>query len=171
MRLLSLFLLSCLVLLGGCGYHTPGAGDAWVGGEGKTLYVELFANRTSEPYLDNHVTELVVRQLARSRQFELTEDRQTADLVLEGTVSRFESKATAFGQSDRIEDYKVTLTVQARLLENLSQEVLWQDALNRSERYAATADKNLQLEGQAQAARLAAARLAEDLRARLSNAF
>ncbi len=171
MKLRLLIILSLVALLGGCGYHTPGVDTAWVGQDGETLHVALFANRTAEPYLDNYVTEMVVRQLARSRRFELTEDRQAADHVLEGVVTRFESKATAFGSSDRIQDYKVTLTVQARLLDNRSDEVLWQDELSRSEHYLATIDKNQQLEEQAQSARLAAARLAEDLHARLYDAF
>lgn len=171
MKLRLLILLSLLMLLSGCGYHTPGTETTWVGKDGETLHVALFANRTAEPYLDNYVTEMVVRQLSRSRRLELTEDRQAADLVLEGVVSRFAAQASSFGSDDRIEDYKVTLDVQVRLLDNASAEVLWQEALSRSEHYQASVNKNQQLEEQAQAARLAAARLAEDLHARFYDAF
>jgi len=171
MKLWRLILLCLVVLLAGCGYHTPGADTAWVGQDGETLHIALFANRTAEPYLDNYVTEMVVQQLSRSRRFELTEDRQSADLVLEGVVTRFENSASAFGSDDRIEDYKVTLEVQVRLVDNGSAKVVWQDELSRSEHYLATIDKNQQLEEQAQSARLAAARLAEDLHARFYDAF
>jgi len=171
MNLRLLILLSLMALLGGCGYHTPGADTAWVGQEGETLHVALFANRTAEPYLDNYVTEMVIRQLSRSRRLELTEDRQAADLVLEGVVTRFENSASSFGSDDRIEDYRVTMDVQVRLVDNASTKVVWQDKLSRSEHYLATIDKNQQLEEQAHGARIAAARLAEDLHARLYDAF
>jgi outer membrane lipopolysaccharide assembly protein LptE/RlpB len=166
-----ILLLIVLLFQGGCGYHAPGQGDAWVGREGKTLFIELFANRTAEPYLDNFMTEMVVRQLSRSRYFEITEDRPTADLVLAGTVVGFDSKALAYGSDDRIAEYRASLQVDVRLITPASGDVLWQDALRRSEDYPATIDKNLQLEGRSLAARQAAERLAEDLYVRLLDAF
>lgn len=166
-----LMLMAALLLLGGCGYRVPGPDDAWVGQQGETLFIDLFANRTAELYLDNYLTEMVVRELSRSRLFEITEDRQAADLLLTGTVTDFKDRASAYGSGDRIADYSVELFVTARLARRDSGKVLWQDDLQRSENYPATADKNLQLELRARVAREAAGRLAEDLHARLLDAF
>jgi len=166
-----LVLIASVLLLGGCGYRVPGQNDSWVGQQGETLYIELFANRTAEPYLDNYLTEMVVRQLSRSRLFEITEDRQAADLLLTGTITDFKDRASSYGSGDRIAGYSVELYVTARLASRDSGKVLWQDELQRSENYAATADKNLQLEARNLVAREAAGRLAEDLHARLLDAF
>lgn len=166
-------LLATLVLLlaGGCGYHAPGKGDAWVGGTGRTLCVELFANRTIEPYLDSVMTDEVSSRLARSRLVELTEERDTADLVLGGTVTGFESIAVAYDDDDDISEYSARMTVQARLARRSDGVVLWQGELTRSESYPALEDRFLLQEGEALAARVAARHLAEDLVARLLDAF
>lgn len=171
MRNLLLASLAVLLLLSGCGYHAPGADDAWVGRQGETVFIDLFANRTAEPYLDNYVTEMVVRQLSRSRLFEITEDRQAADLVLAGTIVSFRNRASAYGSDDRIVDYRISMQVTARLSKRETGEILWQDELRRREHYPATVDKNAQLEARSLVARQAAERLAEDLHARLHDAF
>jgi hypothetical protein len=160
-----------LVLLPGCGYHAPTGGDVWVGQEGRTLYVELFANRTVEPYLDNVVTEEVAIQMSRSRLVELTEQRGMADLVLDGSVTGFDSSVGAYDAADNISEYSASMTVKARLLRRSDGTVLWQSVLSRSETYPALVDKSLQQEGESLAARVVARRIAEDLLARLLATF
>lgn len=160
-----------LLALNGCGYHVPGAEDAWVGQGGRTLYVELIANRTVEPYLDSVVTEELSVQLSRSRLFELIEDRKTADLVLAGTVTEFSSRVVAYDADDRISEYVAVMTVKARLVRRGDGAVLWEDVLRRSETYPAALDKNLRQEGESLAARAVAKRIAEDLMSRLLSSF
>ena len=160
-----------LVLLSGCGYHAPASGDAWVGQGGRTLYVELFANRTVEPYLDSVVTKEMAIRLARSRLVELTEQRGMADLVLDGTVTAFDSSVGAYDAADNISEYTASMTVKARLLRSSDGSVLWQAVLSRSETYPALVDKSLQQEGESLAARVVAKRIAEDLLARLLTTF
>lgn len=160
-----------LVLLSGCGYHAPASGDAWVGQGGRTLYVELFANRTVEPYLDSVVTEEMAIRLARSRLVELTEQRGMADLVLDGAVTAFDSSVGAYDAADNISEYTASMTVKARLLRSSDGSVLWQAVLSRSETYPALVDKSLQQEAESGAARVVARRIAEDLLARLLTTF
>jgi len=164
-------LCALLLLSAGCGYHVPGVGDSWVGGEGRTLLVELFANRTSEPYLDTIVTDEVATQLARSRLVRLTEDRGAAELLLAGTVSAFDSRVAAYDADDRITEYSARMTVQARLVRRSDGSVLWQEEFRRSETYPALVDKGLQQGEESLAARIVARRIAEDLLARLATAF
>jgi outer membrane lipopolysaccharide assembly protein LptE/RlpB len=165
-----LLMLACL-LLAGCGYHSPGADDAWVGQQGRTLYVELFANRTSEPYLDSVVTEEVAMQLSRSRLVELIEDHNSADLLLGGTIAVFTSDAVAYDVNDDISEYRASMTVKARLVSRHDGKVLWQSELSRSETYPALPDKSLQQSGESLTARVLARRIAEDLHARLLSTF
>lgn len=166
-------ILSVVVLLlaAACGYHPPAAGDAWVGGQARLLTVELFANRTVEPYLDTIVTDEVTAQLARSRLVELVEDRAAAELLLTGTVTEFASQAAAYDADDRISEYRARMTVSARLIRRSDGSVVWQEELRRSETYAALLDKGQQQEAESLAARVVARRIAEDLLARLLTAF
>ena len=164
-------LMLFVVLLAGCGYHTPGSSDAWVGGDAKTLYVQLFDNRTAEPYLENYMTSALVAELSRSRRVVLTEDPAVADLQMVGEVKDFSSSALAYGTTDQITAYRATMNISVRLLRKDSHEIIWKTDLRRSEDYLATVNKNLQLEGQRLAARQVSQRLAEDLYARLMNSF
>ena len=160
-----------VLLLAACGYHAPGSMDSWVGGDARVLYVQLFDNQTSEPYLENYITDALVAELSRSRLVELTEDRDLADVLLEGDVKDFSSSALSYGTSDQITDYRASMNVSVRLLARDSNEILWRENLQRSEDYLATVNKNLQLEGERLAAQQVSKRLAEDIHSSLLNSF
>ena len=166
-----LTVLLLLVLVAGCGYRVPESGDGWIGQQGRSLYVELFANRTAEPYLDTIVTDEVSAQFARSRVVALTEHRAAAELLLAGTVTEFSDWAVAYDADDNIRAYRVQMTVTARLTRRGDGVVIWQDTFRRSETYPAQANKSLQQEAQSLAAGTVARRIAEDLLAHLLAAF
>lgn len=168
MRLVALL---TVVLLAGCGYHTPGTSDTWVGGEARSVYMQLFDNQTAEPYLENFMTTALVAELSRSRLLTLTENQALADVRLVGEVKDFSSKALAYGTTDQITAYRATMNVAVRLLRKGSNEVLWQHNFQRSEDYQATVNKNLQLEGERMAAQRVSQRLAEDIYSSLLNSF
>jgi outer membrane lipopolysaccharide assembly protein LptE/RlpB len=166
-----IFVFLVLIVLSGCGYHAPGASDAWVGGDARTVNIQLFVNQTGQPYLDNYLTEALVAELSRSRFLTITENPELADLQLVGEVKYFNSSAISYGSTDRITDYRATMTITARLVRRGSSEVLWQENLRRSEDYLATLDKNLQEAGERLAAIQVSQRLAEDINAHLLNSF
>ena len=168
MRILLIFFT---LLVAGCGYHVPGASESWVGGDARGVYVQLFENMTAEPYMDNFLSDSLVEELSRSRVFELTENVEAADVLIGGTVDGFTSQAVSYSSSDRITDYRATMTITVRLLNIGKDQVLWQKKIGRSENYSAAVNKNLQLEGERLAARQVARRLAEDIRAQLLNNF
>jgi phage-related baseplate assembly protein len=170
-RLVRLSALVLLLAFSGCGYHVPAAGDAWVGQQGRSVYVELFANHTVEPYLDTIVTDAVAAQLARSRVLGLVEERPAADLLLTGTITAFDSSVVAYDADDDISEYSAYMTVTARLVRRSDGATLWQEEFRRSETYPAQIDKSLQQSEESLAARIVARRIAEDLQARLLTAF
>lgn len=159
------------LLLAGCGYHAPAAGDQWLGGGRGPLYVELFVNQTAEPYLDTLVTDEISAQFARSRLVELTSRNSAASLLMTGSITSFTSSPLAYNPNDNISQYQAHLAVTARLLRRSDNAVLWEGNLSRSEIYAAQSDKSSQRTGERLAARVAARRLAEDLMARLLEDF
>jgi outer membrane lipopolysaccharide assembly protein LptE/RlpB len=168
MRIVSFLIV---VLLAGCGYHTPGSSDTWAGGDARRVYIQLFDNQTVEPYLENYITNALVAELSRSRLMVLTEDQALADVRLVGEVNAFSSNALAYGSTDRITYYRATMVVSARLLSKDSNQAVWQQSLQRTEDYLGTVNKNLQLEGERLAAQQVSQRLAEDIYSNLLNSF
>jgi len=175
MRLILIFFV---LLLAGCGYHVPGTPtpgsdtpDTWVGGDAQVLYIQLFENQTSNPYLENYITNALVAEVSKSRIVTLTENQDLADVVLTGEVNDFDSSAFAYGTTDRITDYRATIKISARLEQKDNGEVLWQAGFQRSENYLGAVNKNLQLEAERVAALLISQRLSEDLYASLLNSF
>lgn len=168
MRVL-LILLSLMVF--GCGYHVPGAADSWVGGDARITYIRLFENMTAQPYLDNYITDALTEELSRSRLFELTENAAAADVAIGGSVDYFTSDAISYSSTDQITDYRATMNITVQLLDNASDQVVWQQKMSRTEDYSAAVNKNLQLEAERLSAQQVAKRLAEDIRAKLLNNF
>lgn len=166
-----ILLIVLIMFVSGCGYHVPGTSDSWVGGDARIVYVQLFENMTAEPYLDNYMSDALVEELSRSRLFELTENVEAAEVLIGGTVDGFTSNAISYSSSDNISDYRATMEITVRLLNNGNDQVLWQDKMRRSEDYSAAVNKNLQLERERLTARQVAKRLAEDIRAQLLNSF
>ena len=166
----SLLILLALMVTG-CGYHVPGATEPWVGGDARVAYLQLFENKTAQPYLDNYMTDALVEELSRSRLFKLTEDAAVAGVTIGGNVDDFKSKAVSFSSTDRITDYRATMSITVQLLDNASDQVVWQEKMSRTEDYSAAVNKNLQLEGERLAAQQVAKRLAEDIRSKLLNNF
>ena len=166
-----ILLILLALLVSGCGYHVPGTSDSWVGGDARLVYIQLFENMTAEPYVDNYMSDALVEELSRSRLFELTEKVEAAEVLIGGTVDGFTSNAISFSSSDRITDYRATMNITVRVLDNGNDQVMWQEKMRRSEDYSAAVNKNLQLEGERLAARQVAKRLAEDIRAQLLNNF
>lgn len=166
-----ILLILLVLLVSGCGYHVPGASDPWVGGDARVVYIQLFENTTAEPYLDNYMTDALVEELSRSRLFVLTENADAAEVLIDGTIDSFTSNAISYSSTDRITDYRATMGITVKLVQNSNDQVLWQKKMRRSEDYSAAVNKNLQLEGERLTARQVARRLAEDIRAQLLNNF
>lgn len=168
MRLMAIFFV---LVIAGCGYHVPGSSDNWVGGDARTLYVQLFDNQTVEPYLENYMTDALIAELSKSRLFELTESPGQADVRLVGDVKTFTDSASSYGNTDQITEYSATMAITVRLLNKNTSDIVWQTSLTRSEDYLATINKNLQLEGQRLAAIRVSQRLAEDIHASMLHSF
>jgi len=166
-----ILLILLALFVAGCGYHVPGSTDSWVGGEGRLVHIQLFENTTAEPYLDNYLTDALVEELSRSRLIQLTEDVDTADVLIGGTVNSFKSSAISYSSTDTITDYRATMEITVQAMTSANDQVVWRQKMRRSEDYTATVNKNLQLEGERLAAKQVARRLAEDIRAQLMSNF
>jgi outer membrane lipopolysaccharide assembly protein LptE/RlpB len=159
-----------ILLLTGCGYgllsdpeHLPH--------DIKTLHVALFENRTTEPYLENVVTENVVRRLLRIPELRLQSSSAEYDAVLSGKINSYYIKASAYDALDQPQQYRLNMKIEAQLQRSRDGRILWRGELLRSAEFLANADLMLQADFERQAQQQVAERLAEDLSYQIASDF
>ncbi len=159
----ALLLLLASLAFAGCGYHVVGRGTPFPG-EVETVYIEMFANRTTEPFLEDILTNDIVEQFARRRGLRVVEQAERADALLQGSVIHFSSRPVGFDSEDRINEFSARIGVRAQLQKRESGRVLWQSELTWAEEFAASIDDITEQEKREQVAiRSASRRLAENL--------
>jgi len=163
-------LLPCLLCLFGCGYHFPGS-ESNLPAEVRSLYIELFANRTVEPFLENRITTSVIDWFARRNPRQIVEGRSGAEGVLTGAVTKYETEPISYDRNDEITEYRSTMTISATLRQTSDDRVLWKGRLEWSEEYPASLDKAAQEDNEAEAIAVIAERLAQELYFRITENF
>jgi len=167
-----ILLLFCLGLFWGCGYRLSGGeGDRLPEGV-RIVYIAMFENRTSEPFLENLVTNAVIRRFSRALNVEVVEDPKAAQALLGGTVTSYQSIASAYsGREDNIAEYSSSITCQAVLRSVEDNRVLWKGSVNWRQEYRASFERGLEESGEALAQEEISVRLADELFSRVTSDF
>lgn len=168
MRIAGLLLL--LLFMGGCGYHVQGR-KSHLPADIRSVLVELFVNRTLEPYLENEVTNAVSERFSRGRAFDLAAGADRAQAALSGIVTAYETRPISYNEQDAILEYRSTMTVDVVLRRTGSGEIVWKGAASWNEEYPANPDKAAQEDNEAAAIRVIAERIADELYSRLVDNF
>jgi outer membrane lipopolysaccharide assembly protein LptE/RlpB len=159
-----------LFALLGCGYHFPGKGGA-LPGEVERLYIPLFVNKTSEPQIENLLSNDVSEVFARNGNISQVESLQQAEAVLEGVISAYSSRAIAYGTNDDISEYRASMTIDVALRQVTDGRLLWQGSVSWNDEYIAADDKAVQEDLERDAIEEISLRIAEDLLSRILDDF
>jgi outer membrane lipopolysaccharide assembly protein LptE/RlpB len=159
-----------LMLPVGCGYHFQGRNAELPGGV-KTLYVELLANTTYKPFLENEVTNAVVERFSRNPRVQIVEDRNRADAILSGTITSYGRRALSYDQDDNIAEYRAKMRLKAVLRRADNAEALWKGNVEWAEEYLTSSDKTLQEDRENAAILAIGQRLADELYSRMIDNF
>lgn len=159
-----------LMLLAGCGYHLQGRNAELPGGV-KTLHIELLANATYKPFLENEVTNAVVERFSRNPRVQIVEDRDRADAILSGTITSYGRHALSYGQDDQIAEYRSTMRLAAVLRRADNAEALWKGNVEWAEEFRSSTDKTLEEDRENAAILAIGQRLAEELYSRMIDNF
>ena len=120
----SIALLAAFLFASSCGYHLSGTGGLVPEGA-RLIAVPVFINGTNEPYVDVEVTRAVVQEFLTDGRLKIVGPEE-AELVLHGKVTKYEAQPLSFTANARIQQYRVRLTVEARLEDLRTKKVLWQ---------------------------------------------
>jgi outer membrane lipopolysaccharide assembly protein LptE/RlpB len=108
-----------ILLLSGCGYHTPAHARVNLSSGISTVAVPIFVNKTQSYRAEQILTEAVVREfISRSPYRVVTDDDGTADAVLHGTVVNSNVYPLTYdSQTGRQSSAIVQITVDVRLVD------------------------------------------------------
>ncbi len=101
-------MLACAVA-GGCGYSLGGHLPEHI----KTVAVPVFANRTTEPGVEDFITRAVVEAFTTSSGLKVVSPDK-ADSILEGEIVGYQLQPLAFNQSANVQEYRLVITLNLR---------------------------------------------------------
>ncbi len=120
-----LVLLALSMLLSSCGYRFTSVGGI-VPEDAKTIAIPAFINGTGEPYVDVEVTKAVVDEFLADGRLKVV-SAETADLVLKGTVTKFEMTPSAYTTDNYIQSYTVSIGVNVTVEDVKTHKPIWRE--------------------------------------------
>jgi outer membrane lipopolysaccharide assembly protein LptE/RlpB len=117
--------LTCvLAILSGCGYRL--ANKNLGGGEGQTIAVPTFTNRTTTYRIEQRMTEAVRQELIRRTRFKVIPEKN-ADLVMIGEVLGYAAVPVIFNQQGRASAYTMLVDLNVRVTDTRTGAVVFQN--------------------------------------------
>lgn len=112
------------LLLAGCGYSLQGGRGSFAPGV-RTVFVDIFTNKTSEANADTIFRIAFSRQIVQNRHFKLAQSPGEADAILRGTIVNLQSSPLSYKASNLSAEDRITVTLQISFEEQASGKVLW----------------------------------------------
>ncbi len=112
----------------------------------ETIAIPLFDNSTPEFGVAEELTDTVIQEFTRDNSLKIA-DRQQADLVLEGEISRIDDRAGAFDENEQVQNRKLYMTVRVNCTDQVKKQILWEDRITRWGEYDPVAGPDARLQG------------------------
>ena len=103
-----------LALLPGCGYHLVGTSSS-LPPDIRSLYIPAFINRTSQPELEQRLSDTVSREFINRGQLKLVADAAQADALLKGEITNFGMIPLTLDAQGRATEYQIGITLKVTL--------------------------------------------------------
>jgi lipopolysaccharide assembly LptE-like protein len=117
-------ILFLCVFLSSCGYRL--ANKNLGGGEGRTIAVPTFTNKTTTYRIEQRMTEAVRQELVRRTRFKVVPEA-SGDLVMSGEVLNYAAVPVIFNQQGRGSAYTMLVDLQVRLTDSKTGSVIFQN--------------------------------------------
>jgi hypothetical protein len=119
--------LAALLALAGCGYHLAGTGST-VPASARSVSIAVFANHTREPGLEVGLRRAIEEEFRVRGPLDVVPDPE-GDLVVSGTIRRFQATPVAFTGTGEAVQFQGILQISFRLVERASGHVLYENKL------------------------------------------
>jgi hypothetical protein len=115
-------LLAVALLAASCGYTTRSTLDP----KYRTISVSAFLNYSKEYDLQAALTNAVIRKFVADGRLEVVAP-DAADLLLEGVILNYTLHGMSYGKQDEVTQYLCVVTAGARVKDQKTGQILWED--------------------------------------------
>ncbi len=123
-----LFLL-CLALASflpaGCGYRFSPGGESIDPGI-RRVYIDIFENKTTQPYVENYFRNAFADQFRRVSRFTLAESKGVADASVRGSINLITMSSLSYTKSDFATEDRITITASI-IFQDRNNEIVWRN--------------------------------------------
>ena len=131
-----LFITLAAILTAGCGYHLVGYGSS-LPNHIKTIAIPTFKNSSTEPNSHRDVTDSIRRAFISDGRLKLIDARR-ADLIIKGTLIKYQLQPVSFSAQDTVDEYIVRLGVQVEAYDRIKKKLLFKQEFNPQWDYRVT---------------------------------
>jgi outer membrane lipopolysaccharide assembly protein LptE/RlpB len=117
-------LLFCLALVAACGYRFVPDGEAIDPGIQK-VYVDVFANKTSEANIENTFRTAFIDQVIQGRRFKIAGSPDEADAILRGSIESLTAAALSLQATSLAAEDRISVVLSLALEAQNPKNVLW----------------------------------------------
>jgi outer membrane lipopolysaccharide assembly protein LptE/RlpB len=168
--LLLMLLIFVSSLFSGCGYHSIAHDSQGRFGDGATVSIPIFSNKTYKPNLENILLNDLIGEFAKRSGLRVVE-RDVADYTLSGEVLNYGKVAVSYTGYDIVKEYTATITVVAALRKNSNQKVIWKGEVSWSQDFPASSDIAILQNSEDAAIQVICQRLAQQLYLKINEDF
>lgn len=107
-------ILSFSFFLFSCGYHLVGTSSS-LPEEVKIIYIPTFKNNTSQPEIEERLTDAVSKEVSQRGILKLARSLEEADGILEGEINQFDLVPVNLDKDGRALEYQIVVGLRVSL--------------------------------------------------------
>jgi hypothetical protein len=116
-----------VVFIASCGYRFSGDERQRIDPSLRTVFVDVFANRTGEANAGNIFRTAFIGRFVQEGRFKLADGRNEADVVCQGAVRGLQASPLSYKTTNFSAEDRLTVTLDLSLEDKKSGKLLWSD--------------------------------------------
>ena len=119
-------IIGVMILLTACGYRFSPGGEHIDKGV-KTVFIEPFANRTSEANIENAFRAAFIDWISRGGRFKVSDRLDEADAVWTGSINTLITSVLSYRTTNVAAEERMTVVMELKFEERESKKEIWTD--------------------------------------------
>lgn len=124
--IMGIAVLLSVFFIAGCGYRFSPGGE-YIDKKINMVFIDNFANKTSEANFENTIRNSFVDQFVTGRRFTLADGRETADAVFKGTVVSIVTYPITYQKTGLASGERLTAKMEFVFEEQDTHKLIWND--------------------------------------------